>query len=271
MDRIRGATTIITGASGAIGSATALELARRGAALTLADLDDAALGPVAEQCRAAGAASVATIARDVTSPDDRRRLIDAAQPLDILVNIAGIGYAAPLADISERQIDATFAVNLQAPILLTKLALPGMLARRRGVIVQLCSLSGKLGMPYFQTYAASKGGLIFFTKSMQHELDGTGVHMAMVSPGLVSEGGMWAAMDQKVSRIIGEVPPSKVAAAVIRAIGGRREVLVTAGPIRPVIAAGEISPSLGAALLRRLGFVKLLKETAAKRNQGEDR
>jgi hypothetical protein len=95
--------------------------------------------------------------------------------------------------------------------------------------------------------------------------------MGVVCPGLVKDAGMWAELDERVPSIIGEVSPERVAKAVLKVIRGSGEELVTAGPVRPIIAAGELSPSLGALLMRRIGFVKLLREAATRHNQGAGR
>ncbi len=200
---------------------------------------------------------------DVTSASDLRRLLDTAErdlgPIDILVNNAGIEISSAIADLSSAEIDAILDTNLRAPVHLSRMVLPGMMQRRRGAIVHVSSLSGKTGTPFNTLYSATKFGLQGFTESAEFELEGTGVHMSTVCPGFVSDAGMWANRGEKAPRMLREVSPQRVADAVIKAIRGKREVLVSSGPIRPLLALNQLFPSLQRPLVKRMGVVRAMR------------
>lgn len=219
-----------------------------------------------------------SIAADVTSLDDQRRLVATAErefgAIDILINNAGIEIVAPFKELSIEQVDSVIRTNLSAPIWLTKLVLPSMLSRRSGAIVQVASLAGKTPVPYNSIYATTKAGLINFSASLQSELKDTGVTSSAVCPGFVSDAGMWADHESggaTLPRTLGTVSPKKVADAVIRAIKGHPEMIVAAGPMRPLLALGEIAPRLRIGLVQRLGLTKSMRDEAERLGLGADR
>ena len=140
--------------------------------------------------------------------------------------------------------EAQLLTNLAAPIELTRLVLPGMLERRRGAIVNVSSMSGKVATPYNAIYAATKHGLNGFTKSLRLELQGSGVHVGVVCPSFVADTGMWADTGQRAPALMREVKPEKVVRAVFAVLNGAGEVLVTPGPIRPLLVLREMFPSI---------------------------
>lgn len=178
-----GAACLVTGASSGIGRATALALARAGARLVLTGRNEARLGAVADDT--GGEAIVA----DLTEPDAPERVAREAEErlhgVDVLVNNAGVGLAGPLLDVDFARVDELVAVNLRAPILLTRSLLPGMLERGGGAIVNVASIAGHVGVGGEAVYAATKAGLIGFSESLRQELIGTSVRVSVVSPGVV--------------------------------------------------------------------------------------
>jgi short-subunit dehydrogenase len=265
MKDLRGRIVIITGASRGIGPYIAKALAREGANLVLAARDAARLDDTRAACEALGVAASA-VSADVTVDADRRRLVEAAErvgPVDVLVNNAGVEFPGSLVELTFDEVDAIFETNLRAPVHLSKLVLPAMLQRRRGAIVHLSSMAGKSGSPYSALYSTTKFGLQGFTESMQFELDGTGVHMATVCPGFVSEAGMWADSGGKAPRMMREVSPEQVARGVLKAIRGSREVLVTSGPIRPLLALAQLAPSIQKPLVKRMGVERAMRAAQA--------
>lgn len=270
-----GKVVVLTGASRGIGVAIATALAREGAHLVLAARDREGLeGVAAEVRRAGGAATV--VPCDVTRAEDRERLVAAAEaigPVEVLVNNAGIEIAMSVVDQSVDDVDRTVAVNLLAPIHLTKLVLPGMIGRGSGVIVTVSSMSGKSPTPYNAIYTATKYGVNGFTASLRIELHGTGVHAGVVCPSFVADAGMWHDTGVKAPAMMREVPLERVVAAVRRVIDGASEVLVTPTPVRPLLAIGQLFPNLDAVMLRRLGVLDVLRDraraTADRRDQGE--
>jgi short-subunit dehydrogenase len=267
MKDLQGKTAIVTGASRGIGPYIAKALAGRGVRLALAARSADKLDETRAACEAAGAKAIA-VATDVTSLDDLRRLVEVTErelgPVDVLVNNAGIEVTLAVVDYTLDQVDAIVRTNLSAPIWLTKLVLPGMIARKRGAIVQISSMSGKSATAYNAIYAATKHGLNGFTSSLALELDGTGVTAGVVCPAFVGDAGMWANTGEKAPRIMREVSPKKVVAAVIRVIANGGEELVTPGPIKPLLAMQELMPGISKSIAKRMGIVDVFRERAMK-------
>jgi len=274
MKDLRGANAIVTGASRGIGPYIAKTLAARGVNVALAARSAEKLGETRRACETLGVRAIA-VPTDVSSLDELRRLVDTARrdlgPIDILVNNAGIELTASLVDQSFAQIDAIVRTNLSGPTWLTKLVLPEMIERRRGVVVHVSSLAGKSGEPYGAVYSATKGALIAMSSALNMELEGTGVRCAAVCPGYVGEAGMWVTQGLDAPAMLKEVPAQKVADAVMKAIGGAPLAYVTSGPIRPLLALGELWPGLNLWITRRLGVIKMMRAQAERLQAGEDR
>ncbi len=176
---------VLTGASSGIGEAAARELLRRGYALVVAARRIDKLEQLLQELDPRGERSLA-VQTDVTDPADRQHLIAEAQRhfgrVDTLINNAGISIASGVwwNDADPLRVIET---NLNAPVALTQLVLPAMLARRRGQIVNVASVAGLIA---FQgVYSASKFGLRGFSLALRRELLGSGVHVSLVSPGFV--------------------------------------------------------------------------------------
>ena len=263
MKNLRGSNAILTGASRGIGPYIARTLAAQGVNVALAARSADKLEEVRRACEAAGVKAIA-VATDVTSMDDLQRLVDTTQrelgAIDILINNAGIETSGAVADLSIDTIDGLLRTNLNAPIWLTKLVLSGMIDRKRGAIVHISSMAGKSAAPYNSTYSASKHALNGFSDSVNYELEGTGVHMSVVCPGFVGEAGMWADRGGKAPRMMREVSPQKVADGVMKAIAGSQEVLVTPGPIRPLLALAQLFPGLQTMIIKRMGIVAAMRD-----------
>jgi short-subunit dehydrogenase len=274
MKDLRGANAIVTGASRGIGPYIAKTLAARGVNLALAARSAEQLEETRRACETLGVRAIA-VPTDVSSLDELRRLVDMARrelgPIDVLVNNAGIELTASLVDQSFAQVDAIVRTNLSGPTWLTKLVLPEMIERRRGVVVHVSSLAGKSGEPYGAVYSATKGALIAMSSALNMELDGTGVRCAAVCPGYVGEAGMWVTQGLDAPAMLKEVPAQKVADAVMKAIGGAPLSYVTSGPIRPLLALGELWPGLNLWITRRLGVIKMMRAQAERLQAGEDR
>jgi len=191
------------------------------------------------------------VACDVADGDSRRSLVSAATAefgrIDILVNNAGIEVTAHFEDQDDEELDRIIRVNLIAPMQLTRLVLPGMLERKRGHIVNIASLAGKVPVPYSSPYAASKAGLIAFTEGLRAELQGTGVSASAICPGFVADAGMYADWERqtgtKASFLAGTVKPERVARDVVKAIRKNRpEMLQFWLPARPTAVLAELAP-----------------------------
>jgi NAD(P)-dependent dehydrogenase (short-subunit alcohol dehydrogenase family) len=175
---------IVTGASSGIGAATARELGRLGAKVVLAARRPEALDEQVQAIRGAGGEALA-IPADVSVADDLKLLVDRSMAefgrVDVLVNNAGAGWSRPLASTPPDRLVELVEVNLLGALLLTRSVLPGMLERRRGSIISVASLSGRVAME--PLYSATKYGLRGFSLALRRQLEGTGVSVSLVSPG----------------------------------------------------------------------------------------
>jgi NADP-dependent 3-hydroxy acid dehydrogenase YdfG len=187
---VKGSVVAITGASSGIGQATALAFAKQGARLELCARRLDKLEAVAEQCREAGSPEVKVRAVDVGQRAQARAFIAAAirdyERLDILVNNAGIGWSGRLHQMPEEKIDELMATNLKGVINTTQAALPWMLERHRGVIINVASSAGFRPAPYQALYGATKHAVVGLSHALRGELAGTGVKVCVVYPHVTS-------------------------------------------------------------------------------------
>lgn len=217
--RWEGATVVVTGASRGIGRAIAIAAARRGSRLALIARSGEALATVRQEL--GGEATIA-----VADLGDRRQLEEAWEaarrelgPVDILVNNAGVGCWGPFVEADGDAVDHVLAVNLVAAMQLTHLALPEMLRRRLGHVVNVSSVAGRLGTPFEAIYSASKFGLAGFTEALAVEVRPFGVTVSMVNPGPVATQFAAARGGRGYARRRPRpVAPEHVASAVIAAV-----------------------------------------------------
>jgi NADP-dependent 3-hydroxy acid dehydrogenase YdfG len=188
--RLKGAVVVITGASSGIGAATAVAFARRGARLELGARRVDRLNAVAQKCREAGSPDVHVRHFDVARNGEARALIAATlrahERLDVLVNNAGVGWTGRLHQMPDDKIDELIATNLRGVIATTQAVLPWMLARRRGVIINVASIVGLRAAPYSAVYSATKHAVAGLSHALRGELSGTGVKVCVVYPGVTS-------------------------------------------------------------------------------------
>jgi 3-oxoacyl-[acyl-carrier protein] reductase len=178
---LEGKTALVTGGSRGIGRAIALELARAGASVTVGYRSGA---DEAEQV--AGEAGGRALQADLSDPDEAAKLVAAVGELDILVNNAGLtrdGLIARMPDADWRDVIET---NLSSVFYTCRAAARSMMKRRSGAIVNVSSVVGLHGNPGQTNYAASKAGIIGFTKALARELGSRGVRANVVAPGYIS-------------------------------------------------------------------------------------
>jgi NAD(P)-dependent dehydrogenase (short-subunit alcohol dehydrogenase family) len=188
---------LVTGAGRGIGRAVALRLAGPGVHLALASRTRTEVEAVAEEARARGTSAAAFVA-DVARPEDVRALFGGAGPVDILVNGAGVAPSAPLVKTSDEIWRSALETNLSGTFYCLRAALPGMMERGWGRVVNLASIAGKTGYPYIAAYAASKHGVLGLTKVAALEAAGRGVTVNAVCPGFVDS----PMTDASVARIV---------------------------------------------------------------------
>jgi short-subunit dehydrogenase len=182
---LRDQRILITGAGGGIGRALAAELARCGARLALLDRSPDALAG-AMQALDTQPAPPLGIACDITLAEQRDSALRTIERdwggLDVLVNLAGVLDFQPAHVQDPGMITRTLQVNLEAPLLLVRAVLPGMMERGHGRIVNVGSMFGSIGFPCFAAYSATKFALRGYSQALRRELAGTGVGVTYVSP-----------------------------------------------------------------------------------------
>ncbi len=263
---LRGKNALLTGASRGLGPYIARAFAEKGVNLALTARTVDAVEATAKEVSELGVKAVA-ISVDVTDQAGRKRLLEGAVaangPIDILINNAGIEWICEYARLSPEQIEQMIQTNLVAPLILSRLVLPQMIARGSGHVVMMSSLGGRKGSPYSATYAATKAGLIEWTSGMREELRGTGVSASVICPGFVSDAGMFAEYGKRAPRLVGESTPEQVADAVVRAVERDiAEITVNPGPKRLMQIANAISPGAVSWTLRRFGVYEFFRQQA---------
>jgi short-subunit dehydrogenase len=184
--RLKGAVVAVTGASSGIGEATALAFARRGSRLALGARRLDRLNAVAQKCREKGSPDVSTRRLDVGRSSDANAFVTSAlrdhERIDILVNNAGLGWMGRLHEMPREKVDELIATNLAGVIATTQAALPSMLERRRGVIINIASVVGFRAAPYSAVYSATKYAVVGLSHALRGELSGSGVKVCVVYP-----------------------------------------------------------------------------------------
>jgi 3-oxoacyl-[acyl-carrier protein] reductase len=175
-----GKVALVTGASRGIGRAIALELANAGASVVVGYRTG---GDAAEEI--AAAIDGRAIQADVADPEDARRLVEEAGDLDVLVNNAGLTRDGLLARMSDEDWRTVLETNLGSVFYTCRAAARGMMRKRAGSIVNVSSIVGVRGNWGQTNYAASKAGIIGFTKSLARELGSRNVRANVVAPGYV--------------------------------------------------------------------------------------
>ncbi len=183
---LSGRLALVTGGGGGLGLAIARGLAAAGARVLLngrnRDKLDAAVSALLAERMAASAAAF-----DVTDADAVEAAVTAIEkesgPLDIVVNNAAVNRRGPLDAFSAEHWHALLAANLDGPFYVARSVIPGMRARRRGKIINICSLASEIGRPNIVPYAASKGGLQMLTRALAVELAPYNVQVNGIAPG----------------------------------------------------------------------------------------
>jgi short-subunit dehydrogenase len=274
VEQLRGRNALVTGAGGGLGAYIARALAGEGVNLAVTDLPGSSVDGLSAELRTRGV-QVEHAPADLTDRNERRRLaswaVDALGPIDILVNNAGVEFGGPFLDTSPEQLELTVAVNLLAVMDLTRLLLPGMLDRRRGHVVSMASLAGKIPPPQLASYGATKHGVVGFTGALRAELADEPVGFSAICPGFVGRVGMFGRLEPYIeggSVPMGTIPPERVGDAVVRAIREDvGEIVLNRRPVKPLILLNAIAP--GAA--SRLARLRPIRESMERMRKARER
>ncbi|MGI8576624.1 MAG: SDR family NAD(P)-dependent oxidoreductase [Nocardioidaceae bacterium] len=250
MTKLDGALALVTGASSGIGRATALELAAAGCRLLLCGRDEARLERVVVDTDGD------YVVADLADADDVRRLAERvnAGPLpDLVVHNAGVGLSGPLCTLGDAEIQRVLAVNLLAPIGLTREWLPGMLERGGGHFVFVTSIAGLLGVPQESVYAASKAGLTIFAASLRSEVARFGLTVTTVAPGVVATEFSSRRGEPYTRRFPRPISADRVARALVDAVEHDRAEVVVPGWLKLAVAVQALAPQRYSTLSSRWG------------------
>jgi 3-oxoacyl-[acyl-carrier protein] reductase len=212
-----GRVAVVTGGGRGIGRAVAVRLANEGANVAISyRSNDAAAEEVAEEVRAAGA-QCETFKGDVASPEDVDALFkgvgEAFGPVEILINNAGLTRDNLMMRMKENEFDEVLSTNLKGTYLCTRAALRPMVRARWGRIVNVSSVVGLVGNAGQANYAASKAGIIGFTKSVAREVAQRGITANVVAPGYVETELTGSLSEEVKDQIRGQVPAGRFAEA----------------------------------------------------------
>jgi 2-hydroxycyclohexanecarboxyl-CoA dehydrogenase len=231
---MQGRTVIVTGGASGIGKATVLLLAREGARVVIGDVDETGGRAVASEAAAAGHA-VEYLPLDLTDRGSVDRFAAAAQQrvgrFDGLVNGAGWDIIQPFLENPPEMWDRVIAINLMGAVRLTRGLLPPMIEAGKGKIVNISSDAGRVGSMGETVYAAAKGGLIAFTKSLAREMARHRINVNCVCPGPTDTPLFQRQPERMREALTRAIPfrriaqPGEIAEAVLFFLGGRSDYI----------------------------------------------
>jgi NADP-dependent 3-hydroxy acid dehydrogenase YdfG len=239
MGKLDSMVALVTGASSGIGLAVAHRFLAEGADLAVVARRGERLAALADDARQAGRRCV-VIAGDVREEATARQAVqatlDALDKIDILVNNAGIGIYGNLVETSADDYDAMMATNMRSTFLFTRYAVPGMLERRAGSIINVSSMAGVMGFPGEAAYCATKFAQVGFTQALDRELRPHGIKVGVVCPGGVkTEFAIGAGRTVEGVAASGMLDPDEVAEAVLLMATQAAGARITEIRMRPMV------------------------------------
>jgi short-subunit dehydrogenase len=271
-----GRTALVTGASRGIGPLIARAIAGQGTRVILTGRSRSDLEAVSSELAAAGA-DVLFIVADLTEPGAAERVAEDIERrhggVDLLVNNAG---GDPLREFHAMTLQdnlRTLQLNLIAPVALTHAALPGMLRRGRGHIVNISAMAGRVSFPHTEVYAAAKDGLIAFTRVLRADYRPRGVSASVLILGAIRDAGQGQRMlDDAGIKASGFMAHAEsVGRAVLTAVQkDQAELVIMPGPGRLIRALMDYFPGLGPAVNRAAGTSTTMQKIIERRDAQAD-
>lgn len=261
MRKLAGKRALVTGAASGIGRAVALELAQAGTHLMLVDTDEPGLANVVAEARKS---AVDVIARrcDVAQTDQLQAVVELVTNrwggVDILVNNAGVTYYGHTAEMHAAHGDYLIDVNLRAPMRLTSMLLPSLLARPEAHVLNVCSVLGLVGMPRVAAYCTTKFGLVGYSDALRAEYGRHGLGVTALCPGFVDTN-LFRNAKLPSAQAQPKAPPKwlcttpeRVARAAVKAIRRDQRLVVVEPVARLMHIVKRFAPGL-LDLLQRVG------------------
>ncbi|WP_304942736.1 SDR family NAD(P)-dependent oxidoreductase [Vallitalea guaymasensis] len=186
---------IVTGGAGGLGKAIALKLAEAGAEVTVSDINLEGAKETVDEIKAMGQASIA-VKTDITKSAEVSSLVETTIKefgnLHIMINAAGMGIIKPVSDFADNEIDKILDLNLKGTIYGTREALKHMIPNKEGKIINISSIAAKNASPGTSMYAATKSGVIAFSKAVAREVAHDNININVICPGIIKTP-MWIA------------------------------------------------------------------------------
>lgn len=244
---------MVTGASAGIGAAFARRLAAHGVELVLVARRESRLRALADELPVATEVVVADLGDHAALDRVAARAATSLDPVDLVINNAGSGWYGGLAGSDTQRLEAMLAVNVVALTRLTRCALPQLVERGTGGIINVGSTAGYRPCPHAAVYGASKAYVRSFTEAVHEELRGTGVHVMLVAPGsTATEFQQLAGLRGGARAATVRSSPDEVATEALRAYASRRAVCVPGSGSRIAALGAQLLPTR---VTRRLSAV----------------
>jgi short-subunit dehydrogenase len=265
--RLSEARVVLTGASGGIGLAIATALCASGAQVLAVARHREPLVPLLELYPR----NLCWVRADLTLLTDRREVLARAQSIggiNLLINAAGVNHFAMLEQLDDCEINAMLAVNISAPMCLTKLMLPLLKQADSAMVVNVGSTYGSIGYPGYASYCATKFALRGFSEALRRELADTRVSVLYIAPRATR-----TSMNSPAAQALNDAlkanvdDPQTVAAAVIHAIAGDRRDLYLGWPERFFVRLNSLLPHLvDRGLRKQLPLIRRLSQKPDQEN-----